>query len=62
MGTNFYVMFVSVLYSCKSRQKTEGELGGDTEKRVLVLGAGFVSAPLVEYLHREKSIAITVGK
>lgn len=29
-------------------------------KKVLVLGAGFVSPTLVEYLHREKHIAITV--
>ncbi|KAG8223056.1 hypothetical protein J437_LFUL002004 [Ladona fulva] len=30
-------------------------------KKVLVLGAGFVSAPVVEYLTRDKNIALTVA-
>ena len=30
-----------------------------TEKRVLVLGAGFVSGPVVEYLTRDKQVHIT---
>ncbi|CAG9819108.1 unnamed protein product [Phaedon cochleariae] len=32
-----------------------------TEKQVLIVGAGRVAAPLVEYLHRDKSIGITVA-
>lgn len=32
----------------------------DQTKKVLVLGAGFVSEPLVEYLHREKNLSITI--
>lgn len=59
MEFKFVLFFFT--FSGKSRQKADRELG-DTEKRVLVLGAGFVSAPLVEYLHREKNIAIIVGK
>jgi hypothetical protein len=30
--------------------------------RVIVLGAGMVSAPLVEYLHRGNNLNITVGE
>lgn len=43
----------------RSRHKTEGSAIG--KKQVLVLGAGFVSAPLVEYLHRESNVTIKVG-
>ncbi|XP_055542095.1 alpha-aminoadipic semialdehyde synthase, mitochondrial [Wyeomyia smithii] len=43
----------------RSRHKTEG--CSTSKKRVLVLGAGFVSAPLVEYLHRESNVSIKVG-
>uniref|UniRef100_A0A182P494 Alpha-aminoadipic semialdehyde synthase, mitochondrial n=1 Tax=Anopheles epiroticus TaxID=199890 RepID=A0A182P494_9DIPT len=43
----------------RSRHKTEGSYEG--KKRVLVLGAGFVSAPLVEYLHRESNVSIKVA-
>lgn len=43
----------------RSRHKTEGSC--TYKKRVLVLGAGFVSAPLVEYLHRESNVSIKVG-
>lgn len=31
------------------------------QKNVLIVGAGRVAAPLVEYLHRDKSIGITVA-
>lgn len=33
---------------------------GTKKKRVLVLGAGMVSAPVVEYLHRDDNLYITV--
>ncbi|XP_058449645.1 alpha-aminoadipic semialdehyde synthase, mitochondrial isoform X2 [Malaya genurostris] len=46
-------------FNNRSRQKTEG--CDTSKKRVLVLGAGFVSAPLVEYLHRESNVSIKVG-
>jgi alpha-aminoadipic semialdehyde synthase len=44
--------------SNKSRHKTESNLEG--KKNILVLGAGMVSAPLVEYLNRSKDIHIKV--
>lgn len=33
-----------------------------TKRNALVLGAGYVSAPLVEYLNRESNLQVTVGK
>lgn len=33
-----------------------------TKKKVLVLGSGYVSEPVLEYLSRDDSIEITVGK
>lgn len=33
-----------------------------SNKRVLVLGAGYVSEPVVEYLTRDASITVTVGE
>lgn len=32
-----------------------------SEKNVLVVGAGRVASPLIEYLHRDQSIGITVA-
>ncbi|KAK4876339.1 hypothetical protein RN001_012761 [Aquatica leii] len=43
----------------RSRQKESSQ--GKVEKRVVIFGAGRVAAPLVEYLHRQPSIAITVA-
>lgn len=40
------------------RQKSESV---QSEKNILIVGAGRVAAPLVEYLHRDKSIGLTVG-
>ena len=33
----------------------------EAEKKVLILGAGFVSPPVVDYLTRDNKIAVTVG-
>ena len=33
----------------------------EIKQRVLVLGAGLVSGPLVEYLTRDKSLKLTTG-
>ncbi|XP_055375686.1 alpha-aminoadipic semialdehyde synthase, mitochondrial [Condylostylus longicornis] len=44
--------------SSRSRQKVEGV--SENQKRVLILGAGMVSAPLVEWLHQHKDIAIKI--
>lgn len=45
-----------------SRHKVPGSVGEAPASRVIVLGAGMVSAPLVEYLHRGKNLNITVGE
>lgn len=42
-----------------NRHKESGSSG--TEKRCLVLGAGLVSEPLIEFLHRDPSLSITLG-
>ncbi|CAG9769836.1 unnamed protein product [Ceutorhynchus assimilis] len=44
----------------RSRHNTSVE-SNNMEKNVLILGAGRVAAPLVEYLNRDKTIGITVA-
>lgn len=39
-----------------------GSAAVEIKQRVLVLGAGRVSGPLVEYLTRDPSLKITTGK
>jgi len=34
----------------------------EKDKKVLLLGAGFVSAPVVDYLTKDKHFSVTVGK
>lgn len=36
-------------------------MNGSAEKNVLILGAGRVASPLIEYLYRDKSVGITVA-
>lgn len=50
--------YPNIYFFRKSRQKCESV---QSEKNVLIVGAGRVAAPLVEYLHRDKSIGITVA-
>ena len=38
------------------------QVAANSQKKVLVLGAGYVSAPVVDYLTREKSLELTAGK
>lgn len=46
----------------RSRHKESNFAGNNTRgKTVVVLGAGYVSAPLVEYLHRDDNLRIIVG-
>lgn len=45
-------------FSKSSRHKSEESADG--KKRVLILGAGMVSAPVVEYLHRDPKVHIQV--
>jgi alpha-aminoadipic semialdehyde synthase len=49
--------------SSKSRHKVSLGAGTSQEARhkCLILGAGFVSGPLVEYLTRDGSVQVTVG-
>lgn len=53
-----YIQELRESNSYRSRHKIEGR--SEAHKKVLVLGAGMVSAPLVEWLHREKDVLITV--
>ena len=32
------------------------------QKKVLILGAGYVAGPAVDYLSRDKDVHVTVGK
>ncbi|XP_076266070.1 lysine ketoglutarate reductase/saccharopine dehydrogenase isoform X2 [Rhynchophorus ferrugineus] len=51
--------YIKELRKTHSRHKSS-EIS-NMEKNVLVLGAGRVASPLIEYLHRDKSIGITVA-
>lgn len=44
----------------KSRHKACIDNGSEQLKKVVVLGAGYVSAPVVEYLHRDQNVGIVV--
>jgi len=45
----------------RERQKARLALR-EKDKKVLLLGAGYVSAPVVDYLTRDRHISVTVGK
>lgn len=47
-------------YSSRAKHRIVGDYDEQT-KRVLLLGAGYVSAPVVEYLTRSNDIAVYVG-
>lgn len=46
--------------SSSSRSRQKCETSEDGRKQVLILGAGMVSAPVVEYLYRDEKICINV--
>ena len=46
---------------CRERQKARLALR-EKDKKVLLLGAGYVSAPVVDYLTRDEHISVTVGQ
>jgi len=50
-------------YISKLREEKNVKILGDfsTERRALVLGAGYVSAPVIEYLTRDSSLGVTVA-
>ncbi|XP_043271750.1 alpha-aminoadipic semialdehyde synthase, mitochondrial isoform X2 [Venturia canescens] len=52
--------YIRELRTLNSRSRHKAENGETQTKKVVVLGAGYVSAPLVEYLNRDKNIAIAV--
>ncbi|XP_044259746.1 alpha-aminoadipic semialdehyde synthase, mitochondrial isoform X3 [Tribolium madens] len=45
----------------KSAMHKASSESSSVEKQVVIVGAGRVAAPLVEYLHRDKSVGITVA-
>lgn len=45
--------------SIESRSRHKSEVSLEGKKRVVILGAGMVSAPVVEYLHRDGKLHIT---
>lgn len=55
-----YIQDLRKQNAVKIREKNFCE-SGQKEKSVLIVGAGRVAAPLVEYLHRDASIGITVA-
>jgi len=50
-------------YIAKLREKNAVKITGDfsSDRKALVLGAGYVSAPVIEYLTRDKGLGITVA-
>ena len=50
-------------YIAELREKNKPKIVGDfsSEKKALVLGAGYVSAPVIEYLTRDSSLGVTVA-
>ena len=49
-----------VMYCCRQSHKASVALR-EKDKKVLLLGAGYVSAPVVDYLTRDPHISVTVG-
>ncbi|XP_044259738.1 alpha-aminoadipic semialdehyde synthase, mitochondrial isoform X2 [Tribolium madens] len=52
--------YIQELRKSAIRHKASSE-SSSVEKQVVIVGAGRVAAPLVEYLHRDKSVGITVA-
>lgn len=62
MKVNFELMSILLaifLFSSRNRHKSDLS-SADGRKQILVLGAGMVCAPLVEYLYRDESLSINV--
>lgn len=47
-----------VFYRAQAKTQT---MARSSVKKVLILGAGYVSAPVVDYLTRDTRISVTVG-
>lgn len=54
------MLFQNKCNSRKSSRHKSSEESSENKKRVLILGAGMVSAPVVEYLHRDPKVHINV--
>ena len=54
--------FKNIFYPPFIYRERAQSLSMGTKKKVLVLGSGYVSEPVLEYLSRDDSIEITVGK
>ena len=56
-----YEYIADLRESNRDRSRHKSDVSAEGKKQVLVLGAGFVSAPLVEYLHRNDKYQIQVA-
>jgi FlaA1/EpsC-like NDP-sugar epimerase len=57
----FYLKSVGIhlnLYLCRSAHKADLK---QAEKKVLVLGAGYVARPAIEYLSRDEKTVVSIG-
>ncbi|XP_034939038.1 alpha-aminoadipic semialdehyde synthase, mitochondrial [Chelonus insularis] len=52
--------YIKELRQLNQKSKHKADNGDNQTKTVVVLGAGYVSAPLVEYLHRDGNVRIIV--
>ena len=60
LKTGFLTMWLKfTLFPFSSAQKSRVVAG---QKKVLILGAGYVAGPAVNYLCRDKDVHVTVGK
>ncbi|XP_063230692.1 alpha-aminoadipic semialdehyde synthase, mitochondrial [Bacillus rossius redtenbacheri] len=53
--------YIQELRAASYRNRHKAFPTEESARKVLVLGAGYVSAPVVEYLHRESNVHITVA-
>ncbi|CAG9829279.1 unnamed protein product [Diabrotica balteata] len=54
--------YIQELRKSSSKSRLKSDMNGNTStKNVLILGAGRVAAPLVEYLFRDQSVGLTVA-
>lgn len=51
---------IYVLIYIRSQKKARS-LAAKAAKKVLVLGAGYVAGPLIDYLTRDQTIHVTIG-
>lgn len=61
-SSNLLLHFLELYFhlSCSRSRHKSGECSGSDQKHVLILGAGMVSSPVVEYLSRDEKISINI--